>query len=430
MRAQRSKAKRAGKPKRATAPSQKKKAVKTEVTALGKALRALGSAGGGILGSTIGLPGAGSAVGGGLGATISRFLGQGDYEVDDNSIVKAHVAPKIPMMHSAKQSVIIRHKEYLGKVSSSQAFNVKPAYVINPGVQATFPWLSRIAQCYQEWTALGIVFEYVPTSGSISSTQALGSVMLQTSYRSNDNPPSSKVEMLNEYWACESVPFQSFCHPLECDPKENPFNVQYVRTTNVPAGDNQLLYDLGTTYVATEGQSADGVTLGDLWITYEVELRKPVLASNVTGPSFFVSGRWSISGGTLVATNIYPTGTSAYVSTGLLPVTASGMTVTIPAGEVGNYWICTMVGSNAGITNASWPGTVSVVNCVNTPFYTTLSDGAASIQTTSTFTRTVIFETFVTKTDPGLVATVTLPSPTLTAGQLDYTVITVVKARL
>jgi hypothetical protein len=91
------------------------------------------------------------------------------------------------------------------------------------------------------------------------------------------------MEMLNEYWSSESSPAEGFCHPIECNPKENPFNIQYVRSKDVPSGDSQLLYDLGVTHVAVTGMQASGNAVGDLWITYEVELKKPVLTSNVTG---------------------------------------------------------------------------------------------------------------------------------------------------
>jgi hypothetical protein len=78
------------------------------------------------------------------------------------------------------------------------------------------------------------------------------------------------------------MPSETFVHPIECDPKENPFKIQYVRTGSLSASDNPLLYDLGTTWIATSGMQTDGQVLGDLWVTYEMELRKPVISSNVT----------------------------------------------------------------------------------------------------------------------------------------------------
>jgi hypothetical protein len=214
---------------------------KSEISLIGQALRAIGSAGGGVLGGMLGSSGAGAAAGNNLGAAVSRWIGAGDYSVGSNSIVKqTRASPHVPMMHSQNQTITVRHKEYLMQVTSSTGFAVTQAFTLNPGLEATFPWLSNIARNYQEYSIKGAVFHYVPTSGNaISGTNnALGSVMMQTTYRSTDSPPVSKVELLNEYWACESIPSESFCHPIECDPKENPFNIQYVRTGTVPAGDS------------------------------------------------------------------------------------------------------------------------------------------------------------------------------------------------
>jgi len=259
-----------------------------EVGLLGKALRSLGGLGGGALGGMMGMPMAGSAAGTSLGAAISKWLGSGDYSVGSNSIVSQAVrgSASIPDMHRNDQSVVIRHKEFLGEIRSNTTFTINQSFELNPGLTPTFPWLARIATRFQEYRIRGMVFHYVPSSGSAiaSTNNALGTVMLQTSYRSNDTPPSSKVELLNEYWSSEAVPSEPFCHPIECDPAENPFNIQYVRSGVVPTGDNKLLYDLGVTHVATSGQQQSGVVLGDLWVSYEVELKKPLIDSNVTDP--------------------------------------------------------------------------------------------------------------------------------------------------
>lgn len=254
-----------------------------EVSTLGKLIRQIGSLGGGTLGTYVGAPAAGAAAGNSLGAAISKWLGFGDYTVGTNSIVQK-ASTGIPMMHKEGQTVVIRHREFIGTVSSSIGFNVQTSYVLNPGDPNTFPWLSTIANSFQEYRFKGVVFHYIPTSGNaISGTSpSLGAVMMQTSYRSNDTAPSSKSELLNEYWSGEAVPSETFAHPIECNPAENPFNVQYVRRTGVPTGDNQLFYDLGVTHVATQGQLQSGNVLGDIWVTYEVELKKPIVASNVT----------------------------------------------------------------------------------------------------------------------------------------------------
>lgn len=268
------------------------RAKQSEVTSVGKLIRQIGSMGGGALGAYAGMPMAGSAAGNSLGAAISKWLGFGDYTVGTNSIVQK-ASTGIPMMHKDGQSVTIRHREFIATVESSTSFNVARSFQLNPGNSETFPWLSTVANSFQEYKFKGIVFHYIPTSGNaISGTSpSLGSVMMQTSYRANDTAPISKSELLNEYWSGEAVPSETFAHPIECNPAENPFNVQYVRRGDIPSGDNQLFYDLGVTHVCTQGQLADGNNLGDVWVTYEVELKKPIVASNVTAMTTSYAGK-------------------------------------------------------------------------------------------------------------------------------------------
>jgi len=392
-----------------------------EISLLGRALRSLGSVAGGAAGSLIGAPVAGAAAGNGLGAAVSKWLGSGDYEVSRNSIVtRARTSPDIPMMHNNGQSVVVRHKDYLGPVLSSTTFNVVSTYPINPGRLETFPWLSNIARRFQEYSFKGIVFHYVPTSGSISSTQALGSVMIQTTYRATDSPPSSKTEMLNEYWAAEGAPYDTFCHPIECDPKENPFNVQYVRSADVPSTESKLMYDLGTTYVATAGQSTGGIVLGDLWVTYEVELKKPLITSDVT-TSAIVAGRgWT--GAALTSSNFF-SGTLNYTD-GSLPVTFAGRTIILPTGTFGMFYITMTLGSNAGFGGAlDWSAGATLTNCTLATFNTNPTTGlqvTGSKSTSSTAELNMFYTIAVRKIDNQTTASIALPSATITSGVVDY----------
>lgn len=268
--------------------SQKKMKKKAkQITAIGRALRAAGTWGGGALGSYVGAPLMGGSVGNQLGALASKWLGFGEYTVAKNSII-TKASNSIPGMHDEGQSIVVRHKEFIGQIVSSTGFVVQYELPLNPGMTQTFPWLSGVADRFQEYAFKGVVFHYIPTSGhAISGTSpSLGSVMMQTSYRASDEAPIDKVEMMNEFWASESVPSETFIHPLECDPKENPFNVHYIRNDAPPVADSLMMYDLGRTYIATNGQLAAGNVLGDLWVTYEVELKKPLIRSNVITRDF------------------------------------------------------------------------------------------------------------------------------------------------
>jgi hypothetical protein len=315
----------------------KKKTNKQQITLLGEALRTLGGLGGSTLGNFVGQADTGKSVGRSFGGAVSRWLGSGDYAVSSNSLVSP--SGTVPNMHREGQTVVVRHKEFVGTVLSSAAFNVQMSLSLNPGLETPFPWLSRLAASFQEYRIRGMVFHYIPSSGdAVASTNpALGTVMFQTSYRATDSAPSSKIEILNEYWSSENVPSEPFCHPIECDPKENPFNVQYVRTGDVPSGDSKLMYDLGTTHVAVMGMQTTGNPVGDLWVTYEVELKKPIISSNATAMSNYY-GNTITSGGSFTTSNFWA-GTQVLQPSSNLDITlaSTGRTVTFPTGITGRY---------------------------------------------------------------------------------------------
>jgi len=152
-------------------------------TAIGQAIRALGGLGGGVLGGYLGNASLGKAAGTALGAMVSKWLGQGDYVVTSNSLVnRFRTSGDIPNMHRNGQSVVVRHREYITDVTSAENFTVDLTVPLNPGLASSFPWLSTIAQQYQEYTWKGVIFEYVSTSGDVvaSSNTALGTVMMAT----------------------------------------------------------------------------------------------------------------------------------------------------------------------------------------------------------------------------------------------------------
>lgn len=329
--------------KRPTAPD--------EVGVLGRAIRNLGSLGGGMLGGLVGAPGMGASAGNSLGAAVSKWLGAGDYTVSRNSIVMK-ASNNIPMMHNTGQSVIVRHREFVGQIKGSTTFTVQNAYELNPGLPSTFPWLAPLANRFQEYEFKGLVWHYVPTSGTFNgSSAALGSVMLQTTYRSTDTNPQSKAEMMNEYCATEVVPYETMAHPVECDPKENPFNIHYVRNVAISTGE-PLMYDLGKTFVATQGMSTSDY-VGDLWVTYEVELKKPIIATPVIQNTKYYGTTF-----TSPTTTIFFGGTQGSVVGSMTGVTCSGNTITIKGGNTvgsnfGLFYVSVTLFASSGFTHAS-----------------------------------------------------------------------------
>lgn len=217
--------------------------------------------------------------GGWLGDKIGTLFGLGAYNVRKNSfIVPEGISP--PNMHTRSGDTIIAHREYVTDIVTSVtpgAFNIQ-SFKINPGLASTFPWLSEIATSYEEYEMLGCIFEFKSTSSDAlnSTNTALGWVLQGTNYNAAQANFASKLAMLNTQYSNDCKPSESCIHPIECDPHFNPMMSQYIRSGAVPSGEDPKTYDLGNYQIATGGMQAASVVVGELWVSYQIALRKPI----------------------------------------------------------------------------------------------------------------------------------------------------------
>lgn len=178
--------------------------------------------------------------------------------------------------------IVIANREFIRDVTTTgSVFALLESLEINPGLAGTFPWLSQIAQQFQEYEIQGMMFHFVSTSGNLSTTQALGEVVFATRYNVRSNKPTNKQQMLINGFARSAVPSADIIHPIETSKTQTPLTHLYVRSGNVP-DDQKHVYDFAVTDIATQGQSA-AVTLGELWVTYQVGLFKPTFRDITPG---------------------------------------------------------------------------------------------------------------------------------------------------
>jgi len=225
----------------------------------------------------------GKSVGRWLGQGVGMLFGSGDYKVsspvDYNVLYNSN---QIPKFASNKFANMVCHREYIGDVTGSSSFQLQ-SYPLNPGVDSTFPWLSTVAQNYEEYKFHGLVFEFRTTSSEYNtSTAALGAVILATQYNASSANFTSKQQMENYDYAVSAKPSLSIMHGVECARSTNVVNELYVRTGSVPYGQDIRLYDLGEFQLATAGMSTS-YDVGELWVSYCVELLKPKVPSTLGG---------------------------------------------------------------------------------------------------------------------------------------------------
>jgi len=333
--------------------------------------------GGRALGSLIGQ--------GDLGATagdaLSKWMGYGDYNIVSNSLVPgkqpnglAAGSNPVEFYRHGKRGTRVIEREYVcdiksGALSGSASVFTNQSFRINPADPATFPWLSSVAQGYEEYEILGMIFEFKSTSSTFNgASQALGTVIMSTDYDPVDAPYSTKLQMENADYACSTAASTSMVHGIECDRSELPTKVLFTSRSTPPSGQDLRFYDLANFQIATVGMSTAGVNVGELWVSYDMVLyKKELLAGQLGGQAAIWTSQASAGisasqifrsnpqrSGTLVMT-IAPGGNNnaiafpASYQTGTYRVAIYliGTTVTAPSGL--NYTNC--VAANNGYYN-------------------------------------------------------------------------------
>jgi len=231
-----------------------------------------------------------------LGALASRGMsiirGQGDYDIsgiNHNSLI-GKLSPAVPQFTNGTDgSVVITHREYITDILSSTDFN-NLTFPINPALPSTFPWLSRIAANFEQYSFDGLIFEFKSTSSDAlnSTNTSLGVCVLATEYNSIAPAYTNKLQMENAIFACSTKPSLSVIHAVECAPSQSPLNILYTRTGFETIGTSDLrFYDLGRFNIATVGMQAIGANIAELWVSYKVVLKKSIfLEAGLTIPTY------------------------------------------------------------------------------------------------------------------------------------------------
>jgi len=307
---------------------------------------------------------AGKQVGRAAMTYLPSLFGSGDYNLKGNSLVKNAEnleANSVPQFTTGKRGTRIREREYIGDIiaSSTQgAFNDQ-VFTINPTNSAAFPWLSTVASQYQQWEPHGIVFEFVSTSSEFNgSSQALGTVVMATNYNVYDSPFPNKQVMENSDYANSTAPSDSAVHGIECDPKERPTPVMYIET---PPGGSLQLSSLGNFQVATQGMSVASVTLGELWVSYDITFYKKQISSATALTSFWQATATTVSGASPLVAPVVTSGSSAYFTT--LTIVGTGVNVYFPTAQSsGTYLVYYTLAS----TSSAIPTPISLSGCTVT----------------------------------------------------------------
>jgi hypothetical protein len=247
--------------------------------------------------------------------------------------------------------------------------------------------------------------------------------MMAAQYRADAASFVDKQQLLNEMWSVDGKPSCNLILPIECAPIENPLKVQYVRGGAVPTGQDAKLYDLAKVTVGSYGSQATAV-VGELWVSYEVVLRKPQLTEaldfyGLTSHHALVSADGTNSMGT--------SRSSIFDNIGM---SFSGTdTFVWPVGCQGNFMI-TYTLSGVAVVGGGVP-TYTKTNCSFPTFLfncTSLTSSSYATQGGSAGLTNYLFIFVINITDPTKQASVRITAgsfPTASAGDLIVTQIPV-----
>lgn len=306
--------------------------------------------------------GIGSKLGSKLGAGLARLVGFGDYEVANNSLARfGGIIPPgeaIPSFGVMGSSTRVRHREYLGDItvpSSPTAFKLT-TYTVNPGDGFTFPWLSALAVQYQQYKFDGLIFEFRTLASDITSGGALGAVVMASNYDVVQPAFANKIQMENSQYAVSTKPSCSMIHTMECAPGQVANNLYYVRNSGpvTASGTDNRMYDLANFQIATQGlPGSSGQVLGELWVSYDVQLFKPIINEATVGASF---------------ASLSPTKNSIFGSTVLMEGAFNAQNNTITFTQPGEYLVyfaCTGTGLIPATLSGTAPGITQVASTYN-----------------------------------------------------------------
>jgi len=325
----------------------------------------------------------GGTVGGIADGVISvgkAITGLGSYKVKENSLhIGESGAP--PKVVNTKYSSIVRHQEYIGEVVSTTGFGITQ-YPINPGLPGSMPWLAPQAACYEQYRIRGMIFEFRPEAGdAISSTNnTMGSVILATEYNVYLPAFPDKSSMENHEYTSPGLPSQLIIHPIECARGKTPITELYVRSSNPSQSStsqfNKMFYDWGNFYVATNGMQQAGLSIGELWVSYEIEFFKPAISTNTSANvaqhlyyDASLGGAMPTSGSFL--SNMRDRSTSV-----LFPTGTNGLTL-----NPGRFILMAIVQSSTGA--ATTQPLLSITNGTTVPLFA--CDRISGINATPTF---------------------------------------------
>lgn len=272
------------------------------------------------------------------------------------------------------QDLVITHSEYLQDIfgAPDSKFHCE-GWALNPGLVDNFPWLAQLAQNYEEYEFIQLVYNFKSTvdpSATNNSNGATGTLIMATNYNPSAPNFATKEVMMQYHGANSGRVTDDHMHGVECDPSKNAGTAQkFVRSQPVVVGQDPKTFDLGRFQLAQVNipETFYNQQIGELWVTYSVRLSKPrlfsALCSNVLESRYCASTGGSTS---------YPIGTDTSIlsmqQNGIpldLTLASGSMDIVFPDFITGLFEIQVMIEFTEATSSVSFAPEVEIASGAN-----------------------------------------------------------------
>ncbi len=252
------------------------------------------------------------------------------------------------------RSIRVANEEYIGPVAAANHPNFNnTAYALNPGIAATFPWLSKQATQWEKYEFEYLEFYFKREVSEYASLGQQGKIIMSVDFNAADAPPNSKQQMEDSYPHRDGMPCENISLVIpKMQMKSKESLGRFVRVGGLPGNADIKTFDLGNLNVATQGTTADG-EIGELRVKYVCKFSVPVLEPTNSTPQNNQLDNWVSSGSEPLANGIPATLVFATHRLNGGISTNSGFGVfTMPPGTYVVDWNCTF-SATTNLTNVT-----------------------------------------------------------------------------
>ncbi len=250
--------------------------------------------------------------------------------------------PRIQYSSTGRECRVV-HKEFITNVVGSVNFTTPIQVQLNPGLVGSFPWLSNIANNFEQYRVNALRFCYMTRTG----TSVPGSVLMYPDYDAADSAPLTEQIASAYAEIVEDAPWKDNMCILRPAGMHALGPRKFIRNSAVAASDIKT-YDVGTFYLSTVDGTA--VPWGKVWIEYDISFYEPQL--NPQG-SFIAS---SLQGTAGTAASLVSAG---FQSAGPLISGLAGNVISLQNLIIGAEYSLT-AGATASVTNCTFSSPVGL----------------------------------------------------------------------